>query len=495
MTRNRQALLLAAAYAVLLLAWTFADPAGGVPDEGTHLYKAVAAGRLDLRGEKVLGKFSAADQQRYNVQAVRAFNVPSLLVSGNFGCNKFNPPQPMTCFRVTDLSSAPRRVETQLGGYPPFLYIVPGIFTRLGHGPRSAVLLGRLPNAGLAALLLGLAAFALRRRDDGGVSLAGLLLAATPMVLFLGASLNVSGLEAAAGIAFGAVLLAASRSAQDLRRCAFPAAIAGSVLALSRPLGPVWVLLGLALYTAFAGRRARSDIGAARAALTPALAILGAALAGALGWDAFSRGANRLPLDRLPDAIGSVWDQLPRLLTEAVGTFGWIDAHMDDHVYQAWYLMVVVLVALALWLGTWSQRLALVMLAGLGLVIAVSLQGLLLGPTGDLLQARYLMALWLMLPLAAAEAVARRAQPGGLLTRLTFPVVAVVCAVIQLIGFYTSGRRQSVGSTGARLFFLHPAWSPPAGWLPWVLLAVVGGALMLSSAWARERGQTRSTPA
>ena len=113
--------------------------------------------------------------------------------------------------------------------------------------PRRRSALARLSDArGLAR--------ATRGRDrragdaDAGIpSLAGLVVAVTPMVVFLGASLTDSSGEIMS-IALTAAALRVSRPHQSPRWVWWLAGVAGFVLALSRSLGPLWLACILLLW-------------------------------------------------------------------------------------------------------------------------------------------------------------------------------------------------------------------------------------------------------
>jgi hypothetical protein len=84
------------------------------------------------------------------------------------------------------------------------------------------------------------------------LSLLGLVVGTTPMVLFVASTLNSSALETTAGVACAAALLRLSRGRPEGWAWL---ALAGSgvLLALSRTTGPLWIVLDVGLFVAFVG--------------------------------------------------------------------------------------------------------------------------------------------------------------------------------------------------------------------------------------------------
>ena len=50
---------------------------------------------------------------------------------------------------------------------------------------------------------------------------------------------------------------------------------------------------------------------------------------------------------------------------------------------------------------------------------------------------------------------------------------AVVLPALQLYGVYVNARRYAVPPTGHAWFVPDARWSPPLGWLPWLVLGTV----------------------
>src|SRR2546421_12483168 len=111
-------------FLALLRPWAVPNPAGSVPDEETHLHKALAAGRLELAGTYNLSPFTSEERRELVVQSSRAFHVPIRLGFATFGCNRFQPEVPATCLHSTGSGPGMRVVPSYVGSYPPFLYVL-----------------------------------------------------------------------------------------------------------------------------------------------------------------------------------------------------------------------------------------------------------------------------------------------------------------------------------------------------------------------------------
>ena len=100
--------------------------------------------------------------------------------------------------------------------------------------------------------------------------------------------------------------------------------------------------------------------------------------------------------------------------------------------------------------------------------------------TGFGLQARYVLAVWMIVPILSGEFLRSRAEDR---LAVAVPVSAAVAllALLQLAAWLVNAR-QSAGRHSF-VWFLHGvSWSPPLGWWPWLLSAAVGSALIIAAA-------------
>ena len=182
--------------------------------------------------------------------------------------------QRATCLGLVGVPRRGRAVSTHesvvgtfIGTYPPFVYVPAGLLAHVAKNPQTRLWLGRAGMAAIALLMLIAAMLVLWDPETGGLSLIGLVVAATPMVLFVSSTLSASGPEVASAICFIAALLRLSRSKPPSWRVWATLAVSGIVLAISRELGPEFIVIEIAGTSLVLGwRHLRSLVPGRRAA-------------------------------------------------------------------------------------------------------------------------------------------------------------------------------------------------------------------------------------
>ncbi|MGZ8650365.1 MAG: DUF2142 domain-containing protein [Solirubrobacteraceae bacterium] len=495
--RRTAAALLAVALALLTAAWVFGNPPGAAPDEGAHFIRALGAGHGDLRGDEFVP--TAAERRAFQqagenaaeaptatdraallwaARQTRVFSVPQRLVGAPFGCNATRPAVSAACVDRPPVPPASQgRPVSYTGTYPPFVYIVPGAFMRPGETPNQAMLVGRVVVAVFNLALLWIALALLWSRESPVLAVAGLLVATTPMVLYTASTVNASGPEIVAGLAFVAALLRLYRG--DRGAWVWGAlAVSGAVLAVSRTLGPALVvtLLGTVALTQgpAAGRRVLA--GKPRAAVV-ALAVLALALLVGLVWTITQQPSGVSPPFGWGDSFRKAFRELGATARQAVGDFGSLDTQLPQPVYALWGLSVLALAGLALWLGSARERLGLLATAVI-VVLATVVISAVQSRTGFGVQGRHVLPVLLLVPLLAAETVWRHR------TALS-PASVRVAAFASLTGFgllhaiswLVNARREGVGVDSSWGSLLSaPEWSPPLGWTFWIVVVAVSAA-------------------
>ena len=486
--------LLVVGYGLLALSWAVSNSPGSSPDEPAHLVKAlgVASGQFTGRDADypVTPEFGPLQLPWIN-SVTRSFDVPRAATFGTVAtCNAFRPELPSTCIDLAlarRASAGDSAEKTHVGMYQPAPYLAIGTVARFGGSAHAAVVAGRLVVAAVSLFLIALAAASLWSPAWRRWSVLGLTVAVSPMAAFLGASLSPSGMEIAGGIAMSAGAIAVSRSA-DPRRIAWAALGAGgAVMALARSTGPVWATALLLLVVALSGVRGtlirlRAGGGVAIGALT-AVALSSAAT---IAWDlSFMPPPPRSPQ---PGRILEAGAHLPELLRQSIGVFGWLDTAMPALAYTAWRVMLIVVIGLALLVGTRRERIVLLGTTFAALAATIGLALAAVFPTGFGTQARYTLPLAVAVPLLAGEIVARRRHrlTGLLPTRLPL-VFAITAAAVHFAGWYANGRRHGVGIEGPIMYIGRGEWSPPGGWAVWAVVAALGTASMFAAAieWRR----------
>jgi hypothetical protein len=493
--RTLQPWFLVLGFGLLVVAWLFSDPASAAPDETAHYIKAYAAGRGDLvgtPGKSMPGAFTGRSLE-WLTNNTRGFWLPADLAPP-YPCFSHYPARSAACLPAA-VHSPPGVMFSYVGIYPPPLYVLPGLLMQLAREPFTGFLLGRAGFAIESLLLLVVAAFGLSGRA-AKPRLAGLLLATTPMTVFLASSLNPSGPEICAAIAFMALLL---RQGHDGGRSApiwAGVGLSGAVLATSRPGSLLWVLLAMAIFVILEGpRRSWQVVRNGGAASLAAAAVVTVALVGSLGWTiAFWRPLHQSPSELVANLRASLWEPV-RLLAEEVGSFGQLDTPLPRGAYWTWVLLVAAMGAVALWVAGARERLALVAAVVALVLVTIVESAVLLMPAGFALQGRYVLPAAVLVPLLSGELIYRhRDRLPSRVSGAAWLIVVVAVSAIQLLAWGINARRNAVGVFGARNFIAHPQWSPPGTWLPWLVLALLGASSLLLLAVAAIVGQRAARP-
>ncbi len=446
-----------------------------------HYVKALAAGAGDLRGLPNGYRVGSEPDRRLDFvnRNSRAFAIPPGL----------NPPAP--CFQDAPFTPAPclngfptvpGRVQVSyVASYPPFLYVPVGLAIRAAGREPAALYAGRAAGAAIClGLLLGALGGA-ARAARAGPALWGILLAATPMLVYLASSVGTSGIEAAAGVAFPSLLLLGG--GRPLRWWGWAGVgLAGALLATARPLGPAWVVMDVALAAVVSGPHPLWRwLRAGRLGSLLALAGLAAAVVGSLTWTVRYGVPGPLPhgLSGLPAAVHE-----SRLhARELIGSFGLDDVSLPRPVYVAWATAVACYLGAAFWRAGRRLRVILPLALAAAVAITVAVAALIILPTGFGMQGRYVFPAAAAVLVAAAVALGevRRPLPGPI-PAVAGALVAVLVAGVQVLAFVVNGKRYAVGSAGPVWFVPDAVWAPPAGWLPWLGLAGLGAGALLAGA-------------
>jgi hypothetical protein len=503
------AILLAAGLALLVLAWVFGNPPGAAPDERAHYVRALGAGGLELIGERFVpteaqrrafveqGKSGGPQIEGSGLATVlwaakqtRTFAVPPALSVVAFGCNDRRPAVSAACLEDRQAGRPVSRLPTYTGTYPPFAYVLPGVAMRLQDAPEPALRAGRLVSAALCIMLLSAAVALTWVPAGGGVVLAALGLAVTPMVVFCASTLNASGPEIAGSLCFVAAGLRLRRPGAGPGTWAALAA-GGGALVLARSLGPALLVVMaatlLVLPAAERGVRPRPP--------AAALALLLAAFAAGLWWVVAQEPHGVEGGPGLRDALAQTLHDLDDLAGHAVGNFGALDTRLPTALYVLWGLAALALAGSAAVLGSGRERAGLALTGAVALAVTVAVSVFQLR-TGYGAQGRHVLPVLVLVALWAGE-VLRRHATGH---RWALPVagVAALFAGGQALAWWTNARRAAVGTDGPWWFAGAAEWSPPGGWGPWAVLAAAGALLALAggllAAQRSDRSRSRSMP-
>ncbi|MDQ2726729.1 MAG: DUF2142 domain-containing protein [Actinomycetota bacterium] len=464
-------------FGLFLAAWVGANPPGAAPDEAAHFTKAIGTATGQGIGQPTAPAATASLRDRFLSQNTRSFALPGdISPDPRWACEAFTTHSASCLDRPTHPGSnvAGGRSISLVGLYPEPSYLPMGLAARAASSPGAALYAGRAAGALLCLLLLGIAAVAFA---DGWL-LVGLLAVTSPMVLFLAGSVTTGGIEICAGIAHAATVLALVRRSHD-RRIWLAYAVSGVALALTRQFGPIWVLADLCVAAGLLGRPGlrAAVIDGGRAAVG-SLTVVGLAALTTIGWDAIALPTVVPSFSVVLHQVGPAFSQCYRSVPQLFGVFGWLDTKPPGVTSDLALAVYALILVAALALGSLRQRLVLVSSLAAIVVGAVLVDAVTQLPFGFGLQARYVMPLTAMTLLLAAwvvhDRVGRRAS--------LVPRVLSAVLVGELGVAWLANSRQAAGSAqGPRLFFQHPQWSPPGGWVPWIVVAAVAGLVMLGA--------------
>ncbi|MGH9153398.1 MAG: DUF2142 domain-containing protein [Acidimicrobiales bacterium] len=494
------AALVGGCFALLCAAWAGANPPGASPDEPSHLVKAYASGTGQLEGRPYPADIVLDDPRstEWFRATGRSYLVPAEVAPPESAqCYAFDPDATPACQRLDPPATRAGDevlTPTHLGTYNPALYVPAGLAARTADSFSSATSRARWVNAAMSAGLLAAAALLVRRR--GALALAGFALAATPMVVFLSASVNTNGIEAAAAVCVWAGATRIIRQPGEVSVGPWVAVgVAGSVLALSRPLGAVILAAIVVVSRLLAGPEWRRLLRRSRR-----LVLAGGAAAAAFvfsaAWAVLVMPSPDLDIGLAARTLDDAVLGLPNQARQLVGIFGWNDTTMPLVAYVLALGAVAALGVAALRVGDRRDRLALAGLAAAVVIADVAIAVLIEAQIGFGMQARYVLPLAVGFPLLAAEIVGTRTGGDGGSVPPWRAVHALFAAagVLQGVAFLTNAHRYAVGRSASWAPPWESRWSPDGGLLPWlalVVVAVIGlvavGPLMRLGAGVRRR--------
>lgn len=459
LTKLRPALVVFGALLSLCIAWMSVLPLFAGPDEPANFVKSAAVARGEWIGGSIYPSATASFWSTYvdiDEQFGTANQVPWCFVG---------QPQVPACDKPLSWLTPTEPTRTDMGRYPSFGFIPTAFGTLVGpsdSGARAA----RLTGAIIMCAVLALAAELLRRRRR---SIVPWLVATTPGVLFLASVTSPSGLEIAAAIAGWTALWTGVHERWSSHDTTGVFVLASSMLVLTRPAGVVTVAVML-LVALLADHR--SLLGGIRHDWRTAGWLAAALLASGTWYFAVYDDylAVRLDLETRVTKLSTIATRsvsdLPRVVSESIGNFGWLDTQSPTFVVWAFVALSAALTWSAFGSSTVRERVALavalLVVPVWHIVLNMNYQDL-LGLYGT--QGRHLTPFLVGLPLAAS--MRRRAQASDRVI-VTMVVALHLWCVLATLRRYSSG----VGGDDILGFVRDPAWTPPLGMSG--TLAVVG---------------------
>ncbi len=463
--------------------WALSSPVMSIPDEPSHVIKAVATadGVLDGPLRIVHSTLHSRPSGTWTIYRETGLEA-ELGLSAH--CYAYRPRIPAGCLDHLTADSQPALVETQVGQYPPLYYAWVGWPVHLGLSPNRMVLAMRMMAVLLGGALLASGLSSAIGGSFGPAAIAGAALATTPMVFFMVGAVNPSGMEITAAFCLWLSLLRLMHDdGPPGWHLLVRVAVSAALLAWTRPFSPAFVLcIGAAVLVAVARRSRLAELWSLTAVR---VAIAATAVAGGLATTyILASGAlnafTGFPHPGLTTAAAAQhsFDKVPHLAQDMIGVFGWGDTHPPPWLTLGWLIAVGVLAVVALVVGSWRQRLAIVG-TGVGiLAIQVASEAIKAPAIGYVWQGRYSLPVAMGVPILSGWVVATSPR----VERRIQVVLAALASVWVAIGLLSAHavwmRRNMTGVAHPVLSYLTGhGWSPP---LPaWVL-----GASMLVLALA-----------
>jgi hypothetical protein len=488
-------------FGLVMCTWAVATPLGAAPDEGTTIAHAVAAVRGQLIGTPLPKPSKPTIQQGAPAYKVFvAVRIPKSLTSIS-ECFAFKPTVSAACQAAHPMtaSRADRTVYISVGHYPPLYYLLVGLPSYL-PGVTIPLHFMTFATAAMCAALLATAVFAVRRWARSRTILLGVVVAVSPMVLFLSGVINPSSLEVAAAVCLWttATIWAVDYSVGPPKGLLWTVTASAAVLIQARPASLAWPVMVAIVLLPLVLRRVPLRQALPRLARTlnrrdfwPMYATLGASSAFAVAWifteHSFLIGAVNVPPRSTSeiDLIRTSFDLMPSYFQQSVGVFGWLDTGLPTQLYDFWYWAILVLLGAGLIICRWRGRLAILLVMMLSFLVPTVGTLIDVHSHGFSSQGRYFLPIFVGMPIVAAGTIGgagleRRIGRHRALGWLIFWAGIAAAAAAQVVAFGVALRRYLVGIDGPILPWAHAPnkWTPPLPGVALDVLALVGiGAL------------------
>lgn len=489
-----------ATLSLLGLSWALASPLMSVPDEPAHAIKAASVARLqiDPPTAPIDGTFGHTNGTVSKVRLPLPYGALHTMPL----CMVFRH-EPATCLEPLPPPERVVETATTAGTYPPGFYALVG-WPSLVLPTANAVYAMRIVSALICAALFASGLATLHRLTRSAAAVAAGFVGITPMALFLAGSVNPNGLEIAAAFAFwagGLALLVSPTvpTSRDLVRVGVPVVL----LAWSRPLsaGMAGVALVLVLFAAARWERIRqlaADRQVRRAALGAAglvvLAVAYVLVNDSLG--SFNGTADPTMTPRR--AASQSWHLTNYRIDQLIGQFGWLEFSLPGEVLVAWQAATIAVLSLALALGTWRERLAIVAVAVTVLLLPVASEVASADEIGFAWQGRYSLPIAVGGLVLAAGVLGRHVAGRPRLDLAVAVLVVAPLAGAHLAAHATSMRRYVEATITPLFSYLGDTdgWEAPLGNTALLVLTTVAasGLLMTVLAAHRSRGTEVQVP-
>jgi hypothetical protein len=355
----------------------------------------------------------------------------------------------------------------------------------------------RIVSALLTSLLLTTMVTALLAQSRTWWPVLASIVGITPMVLFLGGSLNPNAVEMAGTGALLALLTLMLRRRLKNRQLWVAGSFAvASAFALTsgRPIGLLWLAIaGVAALLSVPWSNVASSL--KRPPVWFTLAGIAAAAISSLAWLAYFSSATAqsqsIVEPRAPGIIAillSMFETTFDYWSGWIGQFGWIDYQAPAGVMFVWFGAIFAVLFAGFVLTKGRLRLSLVFTAFATLIVPLAVQGSFYNEIGMMWQGRYLLPLYICVLVMAGLALDEAFPHSTTRTARKIVVAGVgVLGVAQIATFAFVLRRYVVGTQSWIQMIQAPAWQPPLGWITLVVIFTLiwVGVVALTVRWTR----------
>ena len=456
-------------------AWALATPLLAGPDEGQHAIRAAAEVRGEMGDVRWIGFGPSAA-----ARAPEAYAVADDMV-----CASLRPGRTPDCAPAFEGGDRLVDVTTYEFRPTPAYYWVVGVFT-LASPAAAGVYAMRLATVVLCAAFLASALASASLVRNPWLARAAVLVAATPMALYLFGQVNPNGVEVAAAACLWMSSQALARpEVEPDGRLVRRTGVALVTLVLLRGSSPVIAALAIVAAVVVASPARRRQL-MARADARLAAAVGGVATLAAVAWTATVYADGRVPRDGR--GVDTAVERTGDFLREAVGVFGSLDQPAPAVAVALWAVATVVVVAVAVGLVDRRPRRLTLCLGLVALGVPIAVDAFDVPSIGFDWQGRYSLPFYAGVVLVAAANARARTVPRW------WPLIAVAVVVAHVLAFAGTAARLADGGPGAVLGYLwSPRWEPPV--VPPVVLLVgftAGVAAFVAAVSRRGRGWRRS---
>lgn len=466
--RHHSAALVTVGFILAQLGWLFATPPARGIDEFDHIYRAaaVASGQWIAEPASVTGGTGASLLVDPDIVDATREECQELPYVGDAEC-------------VGQQTANGVVVPGGAGRYNPLYYAVVGQVTHLLDGT-SAIYAMRVTSMLLCAVLLFLTVQIASRLQRASLIGVGIVLGITPIVTYSSIVIAPNALEILAGGLLWVAWTATLRSAAPDRLMLASGALAGCLLVLLRPLGPLWcvMILVVGLTTVTHPWRRVSTLAASSWMLVTAGSI-GVATLGGVWWTLSNQALeirNAPPREDSPlIRLQSIFADFFLWVMQSIGAFPFRGNPAPTPVYACFLILGAIWLTVAWRRGDVRDRWMLLAVVAPSLLVPGAIAYATYSQFVDSWQGRYTMPFSIGVPLLAAYVLSDSTLPAWLRRRSVVAAGVGLYVVGHVLGPLAVQREELAISPGVA----NGQWVlvPPL----LVGLLVAGGAFLMAT--------------